>query len=724
LEHQLKALRTEAKADIEKLHHRIFSLEYKMAVFESTGIMMASKPKKDESSPSLRTSSRPALTREASTPSLGIVPQAENHVEQQQDVEVAPQETAPQEVQLEVQDDADGQSEVLDHIPPLKELDRLGHHFIEVYELNSSCWDVSVFAFSEVYSWRTSVSAIIMYLSNLFLQVIFVYIAYKELMSQAVTKESVEQAWAWRVTTAHDMKFMDPITEQSLARKICEDNAAPSMSSTASALHGKVTSYLNGSSGLLLCLMSLLVWWLTCSVEVQDCVKMATAFYRIPVSSRTEVVQTGVGLRLQSMSWNRRLWSLQACLARFGVAIALLWAGSYYLSSRIDIETLLLNAVALELVLNLDELIFAAVAPLRATKLLPQILPLPVYTFRQRYRFGFDLPGRATMIFLVGLFSFWFVWLLTGIRRHVYDVQEALCGRNLDFVYALDPGGAIVLHPTAAHPPGIQEFYRYRAVMQSINDPAWVGFNMDHSPDSLSDTSAGLSWSPLSLGTRPRIPIGQRMKELNPFCLDSSPDNAAMMVWPTNFTQLLVSDTLKRMADMRRNLALQGKQFQSCIDGVDYCNADNEMGVRMRQWCPVTCGCDLPTSSLVASGLNSGCPPSCTKNWTVSLSLETCDNKNVSSPLFQAYLNGLKQLRQSYQDNVDWAARFDIWISKLSRKGCAGYDLGAFGSLCGENVFMLKPLSLICPQTCGCNRSQNVKGHYFEDLCPTTCHAT
>ena len=58
---------------------------------------------------------------------------------------------------------------------------------------------------------------------------------------------------------------------------------------------------------------------------------------------------------------------MSACLVifliRFGVAMALLYYGSLFLIFTVELPELILNAVALEFVLNIDEILFLVLAP-------------------------------------------------------------------------------------------------------------------------------------------------------------------------------------------------------------------------------------------------------------------------------------------------------------------------------------------------------------------------
>merc|ERR1711972_1106661 len=50
-----------------------------------------------------------------------------------------------------------------------------------------------------------------------------------------------------------------------------------------------------------------------------------------------------------------------------------------------------------------------------------------------------------------------------------------------------------------------------------------------------------------------------------------------------------------------------------CVEARRMCNWDNETGIIVRKWCPHSCGCDLPNSSLILTRNYHGCPNSCAR---------------------------------------------------------------------------------------------------------------
>ena len=52
----------------------------------------------------------------------------------------------------------------------------------------------------------------------------------------------------------------------------------------------------------------------------------------------------------------------------------------------------------------------------------------------------------------------------------------------------------------------------------------------------------------------------------------------------------------------------------TCAHAAPYCHNASIAGVRARQVCPVTCGCDAPRSALALSKPSSGCGEQCARS--------------------------------------------------------------------------------------------------------------
>ena len=107
-----------------------------------------------------------------------------------------------------------------------------------------------------------------------------------------------------------------------------------------------------------------------------------------------------------------------------------------FLVYEIDLGTLMLDSVALDFVLSMDELIFASLAPARAKRLLRE---LSGFKLKPRKTWS-GLDGRTLMMLLLVCAAM--VWATLQYVTEQLDtlrrVQAAICYGDTQFVYALD----------------------------------------------------------------------------------------------------------------------------------------------------------------------------------------------------------------------------------------------------------------------------------------------
>merc|ERR1712196_341087 len=141
-------------------------------------------------------------------------------------------------------------------------------------------------------------------------------------------------------------------------------------------------------------------------------------------------------------------------------------------------------------------------------------------------------------------------------------------------------------------------------------------------------------------------------------------------------------------------------------------------GVRARQMCPQTCGCADPSSSLILSTPSYGCGEYCSRSETYASSLDAipCTDQDADSDGFVTYLEELVRVSVSWPEN--WAVGARETARQLRQGGCGQipvmYSWGN-GNFCKEEgtFFPIKPMSYICPVTCGCSAG--------DAHCPSQC---
>ncbi len=117
-------------------------------------------------------------------------------------------------------------------------------------------------------------------------------------------------------------------------------------------------------------------------------------------------------------------------LVRLVIGGILLWYGSLYLVYTIAINELILNAVALEFVLSIDDIIFACFAPTRMRALIKSAKHLRV---RAACKTEGGLDFRSVASFLVCLAFVLVVYFteLVPMKHRLEKAQHAMCGGDL-----------------------------------------------------------------------------------------------------------------------------------------------------------------------------------------------------------------------------------------------------------------------------------------------------
>lgn len=638
-----------------------------------------------------------------------------------------------------------------------------------MYEFEHSAWDVGIFPFVRMMSVGSSVNVMVVFVFNFLLQLTFTCIILAYFCQPEIDQEMIDDLKFWRVSVAHDLRWMDTVTQQSLARKVCnkggesgglymsgavqtavqqvlnyiptdryrEDEESEEMNTLSAFFFSIIFAIRAEWIGMILCLMCLVVWWLTCILELKTWLDSVEGIWNLPSAEHTKIilVEGTDDIAINQFSRTRKMWCGVVFFLRIAVCGLLGYAGSMYLVTTLSLRDMILNAVSLELVLGLDELMYAAMIPFHVRHFMSSLEPIPKSSAARCLCKQIDWETTVIFTVLVGLTTVFTTYLHNG-RVLLRDALEAMCGGYLDFVYTMDPGGAVVAHATRIGVGAVPELcdgcnsagfvqehdtnYAWKAVEEVIYNPISIKNNPENS---MTDGAASLSGSRLGLQERSSIPLGVRMAELNPKCADLN-FITKPMVWPPDFIGEIIQGFLTQVGIVLTDASYNGDPCKD-LRIVPLCNADNETGISLRQWCPHTCGCDSPSSGLILSKSTMGCPNSCFEGhneYFAELHASTCVDRPVASVEFQRYLQGLKDVQASYrQTNIDWYNLFQSWIDSLSQLGCAGHKLREpFGDLCSATAFKLKPLQYVCPVSCGCP-NVTIPPNDQAELCPVSC---
>lgn len=152
--------------------------------------------------------------------------------------------------------------------------------------------------------------------------------------------------------------------------------------------------------------------------------------------------------RVEVMSFGRRLIREACSFLRLAVGFALTLQGTQYLVYTIAIEELLLNAVALEFVMKLDELIFESLAPTHVRRIVQRTVG---FTLPTNHVSGIDRRTVLSCLVVIAQMSWGVATYMVPQLIILESVKGAICGGDRDFVYAIDGMGVVVW----GYPPSI-----------------------------------------------------------------------------------------------------------------------------------------------------------------------------------------------------------------------------------------------------------------------------
>jgi len=473
-----------------------------------------------------------------------------------------------------------------------------------------------------------------------------------------------------------------------LISAVCEGSPLLSIATSQASLVQDFVAYASAdsalSSGGILAMLVIFMWFLSVGQELQGCFGFVSAILRLKRSSCTEfaLADDESMVAVNTISHARLAFVLGVSAVRMIIGLALFLVGGLWLAAEVNIENLVLNAAALEFVMNFDEVLYYHFAPDIAQVVIQHATQLPGPS-RRRW-IGIN-GGPVIMFFLSILVVFvylsFFVWPQI---LEIYQAQETLCGGDQGFVYVdlgffpqtatTETDSDHLLQRTSKFQADFLHKYAFR---DAISETTWL-----HASELRQAVEAGA----LSLYPR-RCEDHQDLHrvELRLDLVDFVP-----------FFQ-----------------AFSGRSDAvSCEALADQCYATNSFWVRFL--CPKTCGCDVYRGGL---WVRTGCPQTCEENeyyWDQrdALACEDVSNTELQNDsIWTSWWVG----NWTPWYHAQWAEGFEAQLVP----GCdilSGNESGWLPELLcayGDAAKFSGSLRLFCPETCGCKRSPNG--------CPGTC---
>eukprot|EP00930_Biecheleria_cincta_P025370 TRINITY_DN18073_c0_g1_i1.p1 TRINITY_DN18073_c0_g1~~TRINITY_DN18073_c0_g1_i1.p1 ORF type:complete len:742 (+),score=87.44 TRINITY_DN18073_c0_g1_i1:67-2292(+) len=547
----------------------------------------------------------------------------------------------------------------------------------DMYTAGPSMWSTFMFVGLDCTGLGCSIWIVFVGTLNIVLQGLFCYVIYFFMGDDDPVAESrLNQLYFFRAAVGHDILYADRQGDRSMLT-LCDGEASLHISNLQYALFDNLSLFTDG--GHLLMILAQIVWLADCFREITDAYFYGQSLRslergRVSVISSNihderELLAIEIVTKWKSMSLPRVvLLHLFVIIPRMFTAIFLWFAGIFFLAITADLNELMLNAIALNFVLNIDEVLFQIMIPRRTQTLLANLQPIKMEhgAFEKKVRMGW-VPCLARLVILSALIIAVNTQLVDPFFDRIRAAMSILCDGNLDFVYATDPitqGVKIIQTSNSQRTLSNAQ----RAVLQYAL-PEGI------SPDVCEGCESTLRFSNVAyLRTQSH---GLSLDGL--FALSSSdlhlkaqtaPCNDGAIVDSTQHLQLLLSSAT-------------GVNTRDCQEARDFCWRQ-EMGI-VRILCPKTCGCEYKTSfpyfnsNYGAVGAfdqtRHGCPLSCFEGrntWDLDYSkrsdtfaLGNCIDKDLTRPEPQNLLptspyssiakgDWASNLMASYNHSYDW----------------------------------------------------------------------
>jgi len=390
----------------------------------------------------------------------------------------------------------------------------------------------------------------------------------------------------WRVSVAHHVNHYDPVSDTSLASRVCDGfgglvsaelqkNSADNFDAYLG--NGDLKDLFLGGPGL--CLLALACWFCLVSEDILSNFEFSYALLSI-TGGRTLITPPST---MQMISWDRLIGILLVvCIPRLVVSLCLFFFGALFLVHTAQLSDLILNAMALGFVMDLDNLLFTYL-PSRVRSAVQHMEPLELKSFLGKINITFVRPSfllvTAVCIFLSHQL------LLSDVITRMSSAQDILCGGNRQFVYVLDAATGVSHHGLTSEPPDLPlATYTFSAMLEQT----------ELDGDIMSDFSNILlldGWefegSSLSVDS-----IASTVRLMNGYSEEEA------------LNKLTCTDNMETSAYIARGREVTGDDnLTSCAELADLCTHSV-----VRALCQETCGCNSMFAGLYS---RSGCSSTC-----------------------------------------------------------------------------------------------------------------
>lgn len=507
----------------------------------------------------------------------------------------------------------------------------------------------------------------------------------------------VTVAQEWRNSVAHDAKNMD-LARTSLTARVCNNYGGLILSNSQARLVQDIDNFLGLDKdmfqtegfrpGILLSMLCILLWCLYVGNEFRTIGLSLEAVVQIPRSDKTRYHEG----RFETLSYVR-FWSYVGLrLLRAGIALALLYAGILWLGGTKAIEDLILNAVALGAILQVDEMVFSALMPKKLQLRIQDLEAIKVHYSRRRSQ----AESVFILVVMVGLLAWPWFGILEPLAQTMEAVKRAYCDGNQDFVVTFNEDVKITVGFSTA------PFQDVRATIVSQRAvDEYIFKDAEREPAKYILMQADL----------------QRFNQYRTMLMTEPAEEIAS--WCINFDGFFLPgntpEGIEGYYSPHWHSALAGlglPENTSCEDMAQFCDVDS--GSLVRLVCGKTCCSSAIHNAAWFKVTALGCPAGCLKEADQSPARTCADTHANSTPSWDAFWDAYPSVTENSTGQSLFNNTVGSQVAEMAREmklqGCSALSnsrwerevvLGWKWCEGFENLFA--PLARLCPESCGCN---------------------
>ncbi|CAK9024472.1 Vacuolar protein sorting-associated protein 11-like [Durusdinium trenchii] len=563
-----------------------------------------------------------------------------------------------------------------------------------------------------------AVFAVLLLLLNLFMQMAFMIVILTPDFLPGDITEQIVFAKQWRRSVAHDHQNLD-LASTSLASRVCNGDGALIVSTRQATLLENIDSYMGLAidafepdffqPGVLLSVLCILLWSLCVYKELRSILHAFEAVRLLPRSART-ILDGNV---LQSLSFGRYKMLKATYLLRTAIAVSLLISGIRWLAQTTSITELMLNAVALNAILDVDEFLFAGFTPMSIHLAIQRLEPMQMkYTARRNKIESFFLFFVLLVTFLVP-----YLVLLRPQADAMLSVKQELCFGNQTFVVGQNQQSQVIFGlVTEDIPEGGRQNSALSPIERAVDihkfaDPHeeayYIGFVQSRNAFEIERTRS----------------MASEAAEFN-LCLEQ-----AYLTEGGEWYQDAAVGALT-MFRLRTAAAVLGRfdHITNCQQVADLCNLPEARLLRMV--CGVTCECSNPFASGWYKVLYHGCSEGCLEMARQRLASEDCKDRPMDDTWIQMWDDYLPTLAHVLGSGIYQSSAIpylEALVAAMKLGGCATLKQPQFRNLIGTQTSwcegdpeLVRPLAWTCPESCDCTAAN---GTSLPSYCPRSCAA-